>query len=252
MIRLNNLSVGYGDKAIIEDISYSFNKGELVSIVGRNGCGKTTLLKTLLGILPKQKGEIFINDTEIDALSVKERARIISYLPQGKTTPDMTVEQMVLHGRFAHLSYPRRYRKIDREIAENAMRTTGVFEYRLLDLKALSGGMRQNAYIAMALSSSTDYILFDEPTTYLDLPSQIEFMKSIKRLCQQSKGVITVMHDLALALNYSDKMLVISGGKPIAFDSPLKIFESGILDEVFSVKVEKNEGDQGYYINLCD
>ena len=103
----------------------------------------------------------------------RDTAKKIAYLAQGKAVPDMTVEQMVLHGRFAHLSYPRVYRQVDREIARSAMEQMGIADLAGRRMTELSGGMRQHAYIAMVLAQSTDYILMDEPTTYLDIKYQI-------------------------------------------------------------------------------
>ena len=127
-------------------------------------------------MVPVGDGEIAIDGRPLAKMSRKDIARSIAYLSQGKGTPDMTVEQLVLHGRFPHLSYPRRYTTQDREIALAAMEQVGITKYARKPLYTLSGGMRQNAYIAMALTQGTDYILLDDPNTFLDISHQLELI----------------------------------------------------------------------------
>ena len=165
MLELKNIFAGYGNKNILNGITVSFEKGKLTSIIGVNGCGKSTLLKAIPGILPLSGGEIMIDGKNLRSMSRNEIAKKIAYLAQGKNTPDMTVEQMVLHGRFPYLSYPRRYSQADRDIAGTAMEAVGISSLADKPMCELSGGMKQNAYIAMALAQDTDYILLDEPTT---------------------------------------------------------------------------------------
>ena len=121
MLELNRISAAYGKQTVLNDVSAFFEKGKLTSIIGVNGCGKSTLLKAILGILPLSDGEIAVDGENLLTMSRNEIAKKIAYLSQGKNTPDMTVMQMVLHGRFPYLSYPRKYTSRDREIAYSAM-----------------------------------------------------------------------------------------------------------------------------------
>ena len=159
----------------------------------------------------------------------------------------MTVEQMVLHGRFPYLSYPRRYKDADREIAKEAMMTVGISELAKMPLHELSGGMRQAAYIAMALTQDTDYILLDEPTTYLDISHQLELMRLLKRLADSGKGIITVMHDLPLAFDFSDEIAVIHNGSVAIKAAPSDICTASVVKDVFGVQIGKMEQDKFYY-----
>ena len=177
MIELNHISAGYGKQTVLKDVSAILEKGKLTSIIGVNGCGKSTLLKTILGIVPIRNGDVAIDGASLKGMDRNDISRRIAYLSQGKRTPDMTVEQLVLHGRFPHLNYPRRYTKHDYEIAIDAMKQMGIAQHADKSLHTLSGGMRQNTYIAMALAQGTDYVLLDEPTTYLDIAHQLELMK---------------------------------------------------------------------------
>ena len=247
MLELKNISVGYGSKTVLEGTSVSFEKGKLSSIIGANGCGKSTMLKAALGILHLSSGEAFIDGIDIKTMARGEIAKSAAYLAQGKSTPDMTVEQMVLHGRFPYLSYPRRYKDADREIAKEAMMTVGISELAKMPLHELSGGMRQAAYIAMALAQDTDYILLDEPTTYLDISHQLELMRLLKRLADSGKGIITVMHDLPLAFDFSDEIAVIHNGSVAIKAAPSDICTASVVKDVFGVQIGKMEQDKFYY-----
>lgn len=245
MIELKKVTAGYPSKTVLSEISLSVPKGTLISVIGKNGSGKSTLLKTVIGIINAKSGEMLV-DGESE-LSRQSMAKKVSYLAQGKSVSDMTVEQLVLHGRFPHLSYPRRYSEKDREISSAALRQMGIADIAGTPLSALSGGMRQKAYIAMALAQDTDYILLDEPTTYLDISNQVELMKILRSLADRGKGIVAVMHDLPLAFGFSDRIAVIKDAKIAAFDTPQKICDSGIVQEVFGIDLQYSPAEKSYH-----
>ncbi len=246
MIELSHISTGYGIKIILNDVSVAFEKGKLTSIIGANGCGKSTLLKTILGILPSKSGNVTIDGARLKEMSRNDIARRIAYLSQEKNTPDMTVEQLVLHGRFPHLSYPRRYTDKDRVIAVGVMEQMGIVEYAHKPLYSLSGGMKQNSYIAMALAQETDYILLDEPTTYLDIAHQLELMKILRSLADSGKGIVAVMHDLPMAFTFSDKIILINDGRIVDDERPEKIYERNVIDKVFGIALDRSKDGRSY------
>ena len=246
MIELNHISTGYGIKIILNNVSVAFEKGKLTSIIGANGCGKSTLLKTILGILPSKSGNITIDGARLKEMSRNDIARRIAYLSQEKNTPDMTVEQLVLHGRFPHLSYPRRYTDKDRVIAVGVMEQMEIVEYAHKPLYSLSGGMKQNSYIAMALAQETDYILLDEPTTYLDIAHQLELMKILRSLADSGKGIVAVMHDLPMAFTFSDKIILINDGRIVDDERPEKIYERNVIDKVFGIALDRSKDGRSY------
>lgn len=247
MIELKGVSSGYGKKNIIEDVSLLIPKGKLVSVVGLNGSGKSTLIKTVVGIIKPTSGEIIIDKKRSDTLSGKERAQKIAYLAQGKSAADMTVKQLVLHGRFPYLDYPRRYSEKDIETAKKTLSELGLSELSGKPLSSLSGGMRQYAYIAMALTQDTDYILMDEPTTFLDISHRIELIKTFRSLVEGGKGIVAVMHDLPLAFTFSDAVAVIDKGRLTAFDTPEGIYKSGIVRDIFNIELEYSASDKYYH-----
>lgn len=250
MLELWNITVGYGKKTVLRELSASFETGKLTGIIGVNGCGKSTLLSSILGFLPLRDGRILLDGTELSTVKRGQIAKRISYLPQGRSTPDMTVEQMVLHGRFPYRSYPKRYTDADRAIARNAMERVGILEYSAHPLGALSGGMRQTAYLAMALTQDTDYILLDEPTTYLDVAHQLDLMRLLRTLAERGKGIIAVMHDLPMAFTFCDELLVINGGRAEAQEKPDALCDSPAIPSLFGVRLTRTGENGSYYYDL--
>lgn len=247
MIELTKVSAGYGSHTVLRDVSVTFEKGTLTGIIGVNGCGKSTLLKTVLGVVPVRSGSIALDGTPLEQLCRKEIAQKIAYLSQGKSTPDMTVEQLVLHGRFPHLNYPRRYTQGDYDLAFAAMERTGIAEYAKKPLHTLSGGMRQAAYIAMALAQGTEYILLDEPTTYLDIGHQLEIMQLLRTLADSGKAVVAVMHDLAMAFTFSDRIVLLNNGHVVSNGQPQRVCEDKTLAQIFGVSVARAEDEKAYH-----
>ncbi|NMD44442.1 MAG: ABC transporter ATP-binding protein [Clostridiales bacterium] len=247
MIELKNICAGYEKNIVIKGLSTIFEKGKLISIIGVNGCGKSTLLKTIVGIIPSSSGEILIDGECLGNMTRTEVARKIAYLAQGKNTPDMTVEQLVLHGRFPYLNYPRRYSEKDRELAFSAMKKVGLAECVGKPLHTLSGGMRQNAYIAMALAQDTSYILLDEPTTYLDISHQLKLMKTLKELAESGKGIIAVMHDLPMAFDFSSEILLINNGSISMRSTPEEVCKFPVIETVFGISLRRSQDGKNYY-----
>ena len=243
MLEIKNLTAGYRGREVLHGLSLTVEAGELTSIIGPNGCGKSTLLKAILGLIPRREGEIRADGEDVSAMGRKQVAQKLACLAQGQSIPDMTVEQMVLHGRFPYLNYPRGYTDGDREITRAVMEKLGITHLAAEPLSALSGGMRQTAYIAMALAQQTPYILLDEPTTYLDAAHQIELMKLMQNIAAEGRGVIAVMHDLPLALSFSDRVAVMEQGRVVAVGTPSEIARCGVIGEVFGVDVCEADGE---------
>lgn len=246
MLEFKNVCSGYGKKQVLDNVSISFKKGNFTSIIGPNGCGKSTLLKTAMGMLPATRGKVFVENRDVAQMIPKEIARKVSYLPQGKRVPDMTVGQMVLHGRFAHLNYPRRYRQIDKEFAHDAMKKMNVQHLADNPLRTLSGGMRQNVYIATALAQDTPFVLMDEPTTYLDIGNRLALMETLKALANEGKGVVAVLHDITLALEFSDNVAVMESGRVVLVDTAENIYNSKVINRIFGVELKRSERGNGF------
>lgn len=249
MIVVKNLSAGYARKNIISDVSLEFVPGEVLVLLGPNGCGKTTLLKAALGLLPFKEGEVLYDGIDIRHLKHKQIAQKAALLSQSRNVPSIQAFRMVLHGRFPYLSYPRHYNDMDKEIAHEAMKETGSEIYAMENVSELSGGQRQGVYLAMALAQDTETVFMDEPTTYLDISHQLQSMKTARKLANEGKAVVLVLHDLGLALSHADRVAVFENGKMLSCDKPQQIFESGILEKVFHVGIHQMNTPHGmqYY-----
>ena len=236
MIELKNVSGGYGKHTVISDVSAVFPKGEITSVIGANGCGKSTLLMLCAGLLPCTSGTVFIGGEDLKTLSRNAAAKRISYLGQMKNSGSITVRTLVSHGRFPYLGYPRRYTAEDYEKINEAMTLTGVADAADKTVNELSGGQQQRVHIAMTLAQDTEIILLDEPLTYLDIGHQFELMELIVKLKSLGKTIITVMHDLNLALTYSDKIAVMENGVITAFDKPEHIASDSALKSALGIE----------------
>ena len=246
MIALRNLRAGYPGRAVLERVDLDFRPGEVLAILGPNGCGKSTLLRTANGLLARSGGEVLVDGVPLERLSAKEIAQKIAYLPQSRPTPNITAGRMVLHGRFPYLSYPRRYRREDHEMVRRALEWVGAADLARRPLPELSGGQRQKVYLALALAQDTQTILMDEPTTYLDVGCQLEVMALARRLAEEGRAVVMVLHDLTLALRYAHRAALLSGGRLAGTGAPEELFESRALEQAMGVSLGRVETVDGW------
>ena len=250
MISTKNLSVGYGNNVVLSDINVDFKSGEFTVLLGPNGCGKSTLIKTVLGLQEKISGEIFVDGVEAEQLDRREFAQKASYMPQSRPTPNISAMRMVLHGRFPYLSFPRHYRKEDFEIAKKALERVDALELANSYMPQLSGGQKQKIYLAMVLAQDTDTIFMDEPTTFLDIEHQLQVMENIRTLVNEGKSVVMVLHDIAMAMRYADRIILFNKGSLFAHGTPEEIYSSGQIEKVFNIglkRVNTEDGWQYYY-----
>ena len=249
MLEVKSLCAGYSDTHVLEHVDFRIPSGKVTVILGPNGCGKSTLLKALCGIIPADSGQVVLDGENILTLPQRQLAQRVAYLAQSRQIPDITVERLVLHGRFPYLGYPRRYRKEDYAIADAAMKTMGVAELADELVQNLSGGQRQKVYIAMALAQDTPVILLDEPTTYLDISHQLQLMQQARMLAAQGKTVAMIIHDLPHAFQTADHMILMQEGKIVADGTPEQIYASGMISSVFGVRLCRTgtEGGWRYY-----
>jgi len=244
MVKLLGLSTGFSGKAVTQSCNLHINQGEILSLIGPNGCGKTTLLKPIAGLIAPLSGKIEICSRDISSYSRKELAQIMAFLPQIRAVPNIDVQTLVSHGRFPHLKFSRRMTERDRQQIELAMEMTGVSDLRRRNVSSLSGGERQRVYIAMTLAQEAKLLIWDEPTTYLDLNCQFDILELAKKLNIQGITIVMSMHDVSAALEYSHSVCVMGRkGEICSVDSPNSIFASGIIEELYNVsaaEIEKN------------
>ena len=250
MIHLRDLSAGYGGRDVVRGVTQDFPPGRVLALLGPNGCGKSTLLRAALGLLPRSGGQVLLDGAPLESLSPRRRALMAAYLPQSRPTPNITAYKMVLHGRFPHLSYPRRCRGEDYEAADRALRWADAADVAPRPMGELSGGQRQKVYLAMALAQQAPTLLMDEPTTFLDVGHQLEVMAAARRLAQEGRAVVMAVHDLPLAMRGADDIALLDGGRLAAWGTAEEVYASGALDRAFGValrRVATQSGWQYYY-----
>lgn len=210
-IETKNLDIAYEDTLIVKELNMQIPKGKITSIIGANGCGKSTILKSVGRILKPKKGVVHLSGQDISKLSTKEIAKKMAILPQNPTAPSgLTVSELVAYGRFPHQKGFGNLTEEDKRIVKWALAATKLSEFERREADTLSGGQRQRVWIAMALAQQTDLILLDEPTTYLDLAHQLEVLKLLYELNRNQKcTIVMVLHDLNLAARFSDYIIAI-------------------------------------------
>ena len=249
MLEFKNISVSKNGTALLENIDLKIETGKLTVIIGPNACGKTTLLQTLNGSSKVSSGRVLLNGEDYLALQPKERAKKLSFLPQVHSViPSIPVRTLVSHGRFPYLGFSRRSGDEDKKIVNDAMSKTGVSEYSGMTVDALSGGVRQRAFIAMQLAQQSDVLVADEPTTYLDLPSKKKIIDIYSELRNEGKTVVLVLHEISTALENADRIIVMQDRKIVSEGTPDEIISSGIIEQVFNVSVKRFSDETGEYL----
>lgn len=239
-ITTDNLNISYGSIDIVKDLNLKIPKGKITTIIGSNGCGKSTVLKTIARILTPKSGDIYINEKSIKDQSSKELAKTMAVLPQSPQAPNgLTVEELIAYGRFPHQKGFGKLKKEDKEIIEWALEATGLIEFRERDIEDLSGGQRQRAWIAMALAQQTDILILDEPTTYLDLAHQLEILNLLKELNEkQGTTIVMVIHELNNAARFADYMIGMKSGKIACEGTAYEVMTKDNLKELFNIDAE--------------
>lgn len=238
-LRLDKVTLGYGDRLVLRDISLEANPGEIVGIIGPNGCGKSTLIKGITRLLAPHSGRIFIDGHDIANTSRGDLARLIAVVPQNPVLPELfTALEIVLMGRTPHLGHFSYEGKRDLAIAYRAMEVTQTIALAERRVGELSGGERQRLTIARALAQEPKIILLDEPTAHLDINYQLETFDLIRKLCLEQKlVVVAALHDLNLAAQYCDRLIMLNQGGICCQGVPGVVIKAKIIKEVYGAEV---------------
>lgn len=231
------LSLGYGDRLVVDSLSLEIPAGKVSVVVGANACGKSTLLRGLARLLAPRSGSVLLDGADIHSLPTKEVARMLGLLPQSPQSPEgITASGLVSRGRYPHQGWLRRWSSADDEAVAEALEATGTADLADRDVDQLSGGQRQRVWIAMALAPRTDMLLLDEPTTFLDVRHQLEVLDLLATL-NEERGltVVMVLHDLNLACRYADHLIAMESGRIVAAGPPSEVVTSELVREVFGI-----------------
>jgi len=238
IIELKNLSIGYGNKSVLQDVNAKINKGEIVGIIGCNGAGKSTLLKTIRGLLPKQSGEILYFERNLESFSEKELAREVAYLQQNVEVGfGYTGKDIVLAGRYPYMKWWKGESISDEELALKCMEYTGTKELAERPVNEVSGGQKQRILLAKVLAQQTPILFLDEPTTGLDMVYQEEIFRFSKALAKMGKTILMVVHELNLAAKYCSRIILLGEGTVIADGRPDNVFTEKILSKAYNAPV---------------
>lgn len=231
------LTLGYDDRKVVDQLSVEVPPGKVTAIVGPNGCGKSTLLAGLARILAPRSGTVLLNGRDINSLGTREVAHKLALLPQDASAPDgLTVEELIQFGRQPYRSLMRQWSPQDSAIVQAALQATQLESLAERPLDSLSGGQRQRAWIAMTVAQDTPLLLLDEPTSALDLGHQIEVLELVRELSRQGKTVVMVIHDLPSACRYADHIIAMHNGEIIAEGEPAGIVTETLVERLYGVR----------------
>lgn len=241
MIEIKNITKKYGNKAVVDNVSFNIEEGKITSLIGPNGAGKSTLLSMLTPIGKKDAGQVFIDGNKLEDWDKKELSKKIAILKQSNNLNiRLTIKELVEFGRFPYCD--GRLKKEDHKFVEEAINYMGLDEFKDRYLDELSGGQRQRAFIAMVIAQNTEYILLDEPLNNLDIKHSVEMMKVLRRLAKElNKTVVIVMHDINFASCYSDNIVVMKDGQLVKDDMTDEVINKELLEEIYEIDFEIKE-----------
>lgn len=237
LLEATGLSVRFGETVILSEINFSMNAGELVGLIGPNGAGKTTLLRALSGLLPSNSDKLSFLSQPLSAISRKQLARDLAYLPQGNESHwAVTVDTLVMLGRLPHRNPWKGPSKKDRDTVQRALQACDVSQFAGRSVNTLSGGERARVMLARALAVEPRLLLADEPVTGFDPGHQLDVMERFRQLSDSGMGIAIVVHDLTLAARYCHRLVLLSEHKVIAQGKPCAVLSADNLARCFKIR----------------
>lgn len=248
LLSTNNLSVGYKNKTILSNINISIDKGEVISLLGANGIGKSTLLKTLIGEITPITGDIFINNQNLSTISQKTLSKLIAIVTTDKVQAGgLKVHELVKLGRHPHTGFFGKLSENDIILTRQAIKDVGIAHKENAFLSELSDGERQKAMIARAIAQQTPLIILDEPFSFLDTASRIEILSLLKQISRQNQvGILLSSHDVSQAMRMSDRIILIDKNRNIFCGTPQQAVENSMIHNLFdcdNIIYDKNQSD---------
>lgn len=246
IIQVQNIVAGYNEgTAVLQGLNFDIKKGEFIGIIGKNGAGKSTILKAMRGFLPLRSGEILLNGTSLADCTQRDIAQSIAYLQQQvELTFDYTVQDIVMAGRYPYKKWWQRQDDSDKEIADACMKYTDVIEMAQKPIRSLSGGQRQRVLLAKVLAQQTPVLFLDEPAAGLDLFYQEEIFRFCRELCHRGKTVVMVVHELYLAARYCTRLMLLKQGRLLADGVPAEVLTDELLTNGYDAQIVAGRNPQ--------
>ena len=240
MLRIENLSVNYGPRRVLHDVSLSVQSSEVVALIGPNGAGKSTLIRAVSGVIPIAGGHVRTNGDDFQALAPMRRAKYLAVVPQAVSLPPaFTVWETVLMGRTPYLGFIGQTSSADEEIARQALKRVDALGLAERRVGELSGGEGQRVLLARALCQSTPILLLDEPTAHLDLQYQVNLSELVHDLAHHDKlAVLIALHDLNLAARYADRIALMVAGEIKALGAPREVLTPELISQAYCLPVQ--------------
>lgn len=252
-MEVRDLYFSYGKNRVLKGVSLKIQEEKITTIMGANGCGKSTLFYLMTRNLMPRKGNIFLQGRNILNLGLREFAKKVSIVHQYNTSSnDITVERLVSFGRTPHMKMLQGRSREDQRLIRWAMEVTGVEKYRNREVSRLSGGQRQRVWIAMALAQNTKILFLDEPTTYLDIRYQIEILELVRRLNREFHiTIIMVLHDINQAIYFSDEIIGLKDGKVTVQGESGTVIDRESIERMYGIDLEvKDIGGRKFVLTV--
>ena len=240
MLKLEKVSIGYGTQPdILHGVSLDVHSAEMFALIGKNGTGKTTLIRVLTGLLPLRSGRISYDGSDLAVMDPRERARLISVVPQSASLPPgYTVYETIAHGRTPYLNWYGKLSEADRSIIDWAIHITGLDDYVCKDVSKLSGGEQQRVILARALVQKAPVMILDEPTSSLDIYYQVALLNLVREICrEQGIAVVFIIHDLNLAARFADRIAILHNREIASVGAPRDVLKEEIISSVFDINL---------------
>lgn len=237
-LAVDGVTLGYGDRTVVEGFDLPVPAGRITCIVGANACGKSTLLRAMARLLAPRSGQVLLDGKAVHKLPTKQVARTLGLLPQSPLAPEgIVVGDLVARGRHPHQRVLSRWSAEDEAAVATALEVTETVELADRPVDELSGGQRQRVWIAMALAQQTDLLLLDEPTTFLDVSHQVDVLDLLTELNRErGTTIVMVLHDLNLAARYADHLVAVCEGRLHAAGDPAEVLTAEVVQEVFGMR----------------
>ena len=240
MLKIESLTVAYGSKTVLDNISFDVQPGEILALIGPNGTGKSTLIRAISGVIAIKSGDIFSDGQNLIDLNPSQRAKILSVVPQARQLGGaFSVEQAVMMGRTPYLNWLGQESEADKAAVKLALQQTSLESFADRPIAQLSGGEQQRVLLARALAQSTPTLLLDEPTNHLDLQHQTNLLSIVKRLAKEKNlTVVVAMHDLNLVSFFADKVALLADGNLKCLGTPQEVIRAEYISSVYQTPVE--------------